>query len=227
MPRIRTIQPHFPRSTSMTRVSRDARLLFVQLWLAADDAGRLRAAPLALAAQLYPADPDALALLAPWLDELEREDCIERYAVEGADYLRIVNWRAYQTIQHSTASRLPLSPAEEHARRSRKSREAARILRESEANSLNARGNSGASAEFHEENFDTEPPPPAPPITPDLLVDEVWGIMRHARARGTSTPALQAAKMLGQNIGLWLSGRRSAKEASTAPRTRPLSEIVP
>ena len=51
MSRIRTIQPHFPRSTSMTRVSRDARLLFVQLWLAADDAGRLRAAPLALAAQ--------------------------------------------------------------------------------------------------------------------------------------------------------------------------------
>jgi hypothetical protein len=72
MPRIRTIQPNFTHSTSMSRVSRDARLLFVQLWTVVDDAGRARAAPVELAAQLYAADGDALAGLPVWLDEKAR-----------------------------------------------------------------------------------------------------------------------------------------------------------
>ncbi len=40
MPRIRTIQPNFAQSPSMSRVSHEARLLFVLLWTLVDDAGR-------------------------------------------------------------------------------------------------------------------------------------------------------------------------------------------
>lgn len=96
----------------MRRVSRDARLLFVQLWTIVDDAGRTPAEPDDLAAVLYPGDFDAPRYMQLWLDELEAEGCIERYDVEGIDYLRVVHWHKHQQISHPTQSRLPPSPNE-------------------------------------------------------------------------------------------------------------------
>jgi hypothetical protein len=96
----------------MRRVSRDARLLFVQLWTIVDDQGRTPAEPDDLAAVLYPSDFDAERYLQLWLDELEAEGCIERYDVEGVDYLRVIHWHKHQQISHPTQSRLPPSPNE-------------------------------------------------------------------------------------------------------------------
>ena len=107
MARIRTIQPDFARSPSMSRVSREARLLFVLLWTLVDDEGRCQAALDDLARALYPSDSDASMYLLSWLDELEREDCIERYTIDDVDYLRIVHWHQHQRIYHPTPSQLP------------------------------------------------------------------------------------------------------------------------
>jgi len=96
----------------MGRVSREARLLFIQLWTIADDAGRLRAAPRLLGGLLYPFDDDALGLVSGWLDELEREKCILRYEHDGTHYLEIVKWRDHQKIDKPTPSRLPAPPRE-------------------------------------------------------------------------------------------------------------------
>jgi hypothetical protein len=96
----------------MRRVSRDARLLFVQLWTIVDDQGRTPAEPDDLVAVLYPSDFDAERYMQLWLDELEAEGCIERYDVEGIDYLRVVHWHKHQQISHPTQSRLPPSPNE-------------------------------------------------------------------------------------------------------------------
>lgn len=96
----------------MRRVSRDARLLFVQLWTIVDDQGRTPAEPDDLAAVLYPSDFDAERYMQLWLDELEAEGCIERYDVEGIDYLRVIHWHKHQQISHPTQSRLPPSPNE-------------------------------------------------------------------------------------------------------------------
>jgi hypothetical protein len=112
MSRIRTIQPHFPRSPSMSRVSREARLLFVLLWTVVDDEGRCHAALDDLATVLYPSDFDASMYLLGWLDELEREDCIERYEIDDMDYLRIVHWQKHQRVYHPTQSYLPPPPHE-------------------------------------------------------------------------------------------------------------------
>jgi hypothetical protein len=112
MARIRTIQPNFAQSVSMRRVSRDARLTFVYLVTHVDDEGRGEADFLMLTDRLYPSDPDAPAFITSWLDELEREGCIERYRVEDGEYLRIVNWHEHQQIDHPTESRLPPSPNE-------------------------------------------------------------------------------------------------------------------
>jgi hypothetical protein len=96
----------------MRRVSRDARLLFVQLWTIVDDQGRTPAEPDDLVAVLYPSDFDAERYVQLWLDELEAEGCIERYDVEGIDYLRVIHWHKHQQISHPTQSRLPPSPNE-------------------------------------------------------------------------------------------------------------------
>ena len=79
MARIRSIKPEFPQSESMGKVSRDARLLFVELWCICDDHGRTRAASRMLASLLFPYDDDAPKLIDGWLSELERQGCIRLY----------------------------------------------------------------------------------------------------------------------------------------------------
>ena len=107
MARIRTIKPEFPQSESMGRVSRDARLCFVQLWTLADDAGRLRGNSRMLASLLYPYDDDAKDLIPAWLCELEQEGCIARYQSDGGTYIQISEWSKHQKIDKPSPSKLP------------------------------------------------------------------------------------------------------------------------
>jgi hypothetical protein len=107
MARIRTIKPEFPQSETVGRLSRDARLLFVQLWTIADDAGRLRGASRMLASLLYPYDDDAPKLMPKWLEELEAKDCIRCYEVDGSQYIEIINWLKHQKIDRPSESRIP------------------------------------------------------------------------------------------------------------------------
>lgn len=107
MARIRSIKPEFPHSESMGRVSRDARLTFIQLWTLADDAGRLRGNSRMLASLLFPYDDDAKTLIDSWLSELEREDCIVRYSVDGTSYIQVNNWLNHQKIDKPSQSKLP------------------------------------------------------------------------------------------------------------------------
>jgi hypothetical protein len=106
MPRIRTIKPEFPQSESMGRVSRDARLAFIELWTIADDEGRLRGNSRMLASLLFPYDGDAPGLIDGWLAELEREKCIIRYKVNGDCYIEIPNWLSHQKIDHPSKSKI-------------------------------------------------------------------------------------------------------------------------
>lgn len=107
MSRIRTIKPEFPQSETIGSLSRDARLLFIQIWTIADDAGRARAASRMLASLLYPYDDDAPRLMPAWLDELEAKGCIRRYEVDGSHYLEVVNWLKHQKIDRPSKSRIP------------------------------------------------------------------------------------------------------------------------
>ena len=107
MPRIRTIKPEFPQSESMGRISRDARLCFIMLWTLADDAGRLRGSDTLLASVLFPYDDDAVKHIGKWLAELEREQCVSRYKVNGNQYVAIQNWLSHQRIDKPTDSKLP------------------------------------------------------------------------------------------------------------------------
>ena len=179
MARIRTIQPNFAHSNSIMHLSRDARLLFVQLWTVVDDCGRTRASLADLAARLYPRDDDAPALLPGWLDELEREGCLEGYTVDDVDYLRIVNWRHHQKIDRPTPSRLPAAPREPLA-------------------SPREESPSMPMASI------TEAIPREPSeITEAWVLGEVEAILRDARADRQHRPALRAIELLGRRAGLW------------------------
>ncbi len=114
MARIRTIKPEFPRSEGMGNVSRDARLCFVLMWTLADDAGRLRGASRLLASLLFPYDDDALELLPTWLAELEAEECIQLYKVDGSTYIQITKWLSHQKIDKPSQSKIP--PFDEQCR---------------------------------------------------------------------------------------------------------------
>jgi hypothetical protein len=105
MPRIRTIKPEFPQSESIGALSREARLLFLQLFTIVDDAGRARAAPRMLASLLYPYDG--------WLAEIAAAGLLVRYESAGAHYLAITGWLKHQKIDRPTPSRLPPAPGED------------------------------------------------------------------------------------------------------------------
>jgi DnaT-like ssDNA binding protein len=107
MARIRSIKPEFPQSESMGRVSRDARLLFIELWTLCDDSGRTRAVSRMLASLLFPYDDDAVEHIDGWLEELEREKCIVRYQVEGTSYIQVCKWLIHQKIDKPSASKIP------------------------------------------------------------------------------------------------------------------------
>jgi hypothetical protein len=107
MGRIRTIKPEFPQSESVGKLSRDARLLFIQLWTIADDEGRCRAASRMLASLLYPYDDDVSRLIDGWLDELEKNGQVRRYEVDGSTYLEIVKWLDHQKIDRPSKSKMP------------------------------------------------------------------------------------------------------------------------
>lgn len=125
MSRIRTIKPEFPQSESVGKLSRDARLLFIELWTVADDSGRSRAASRMLASLLFPYDDDARDLMDGWLDELEGNGFIRRYEADGSSYLEICNWLKHQKIDRPSPSRIP-----EFRDGLAKAREASRIPRE-------------------------------------------------------------------------------------------------
>lgn len=114
MARIRSIKPEFPQSESMGRVSRDARLLFIELWTLADDEGRLRGNSRMLASLLFPYDNDAPELIDDWLAELQEEACITCYAIGKDHYLQICNWLNHQKIDKPSKSKIP--PIDESSR---------------------------------------------------------------------------------------------------------------
>ncbi|MDQ2079498.1 hypothetical protein RA307_04830 [Xanthobacteraceae bacterium Astr-EGSB] len=112
MARIRTIKPEFPQSETIGRLSRDARLLFVQLWTYVDDHGRCRAASRLLSGQLYPYDDDAPDLIDGWLSELDAEGVVRLYEVDGKRYLDIPSWSRHQRIDNAGKSAIPPHPGE-------------------------------------------------------------------------------------------------------------------
>lgn len=108
MARIRTVKPEFWQHPKVTRVTRDARLLFLGLLNEADDAGRLRYGAKRLAGVLFGEDDDVGPVeVDRWTAELEREHLVQRYEVDGAPLLLVIGFTEHQKVNHPSPSRLP------------------------------------------------------------------------------------------------------------------------
>jgi hypothetical protein len=200
----------------MSRIPRDARFLFVLLWTIADDEGRLLAEPSELADLLFAPDQDAPMFMVHWLDELERERCIERYEVDGRAYLRIVKWRDYQKIDHPTDSLLPPSPNERPGNsrireRSRKIRGEARKTLEQQALLMLSR--------MVDEKSGTAAPPDH---SEKGVLGDLHRLQLASEACGELATALRTVDFRGRHLGMW--GGKGKK--TDKPRSPPLSEIV-
>ena len=209
MPRIRTIDPHFPRSPSLSRISREGRLFFILPWTLADDSGRLRLDHERLKEQLYPLDDDAPMMFPVWLGELENARFIEVYRVDDVEYLRVRKWQQLQTIDRPTPSRLPRSPSEP-AREAREPREELPrmpIARASEGNppefssdELNDTGEAGKAA----------------------VLRDLRRVQERAEADRSHTAAICSIELRGRRIGLW-GGKPGGKKDAGSPEERSIS----
>jgi hypothetical protein len=204
----------------MLRIPRDARFLFVLLWTIADDEGRLLAEPVELADLLFAPDQDAPMFMVHWLDELEREGCIERYQVDGRSYLRIVKWRDYQKIDHPTASLLPPSPNERPA--DSRIRERSRKIRGEARTTLEQRALLLLSRNLAEKNQDEKSRDAAPDHSEKGVLNDLLRLQQASEACGELATALRTVDFRGRHLGMW--GGKGKK--NDRPRSPPLSEIV-
>jgi len=105
MARIRTVKPEFFTSESVISVSPLARLLFIGLWCEADREGLLKWKPKTLKIRYLPTDKVDIKKLC---SELEEEEMILTYTVDGVDYCEIPGFKSHQVINNrETASTLP------------------------------------------------------------------------------------------------------------------------
>lgn len=111
MARIRTIKPEFFTSESVLSISPLARLFFVGLWCEADREGRLKWKPKTLKFRYLPADSVNIEKLC---SELESENMIVTYAIDGVDYCEIPGFKSHQVINNrERVSEIP--PRDDHA----------------------------------------------------------------------------------------------------------------
>lgn len=106
MARSRAIKDEFFDSEQLAKVCRDARLLFVGLWLMADHWGVLRNLPTKIKAGVFPFDDESSPFAVSetqfreWLEDLFRLRFILRFEYRGRRYIYIRSWEDHQTIQH-------------------------------------------------------------------------------------------------------------------------------
>ena len=93
MARARNIKPSFFINEELVECDFSTRLLFIGLWTLADREGKLEDKPKKIKMALFPADNINVDEL---LNELNKRRFIERYEVEGNQYIQVVAFKKHQ-----------------------------------------------------------------------------------------------------------------------------------
>ncbi len=108
MPRIRSIYPEACRSRKLAALTPAAERCWWRLQTHLDDAGRSEDEPDIFASVLFQVMRDVTpGMVDRWLWEMAEHELIERYTVNGTDYLAVVRWGDFQHPQKPKASRIP------------------------------------------------------------------------------------------------------------------------
>ena len=110
--RIRSIKPEFWRSSDISTLAIEDRLLFIGLWSYVDDNGVGLDKLAAIAADLFADDieadaPETFARVSRGLARLSERGRITRYTVDGTAYLHVTNWGKHQRIDKPGKARFP------------------------------------------------------------------------------------------------------------------------
>lgn len=111
MARARNIKPGFFMNDLLAKVDPLGRILFIGLWTIADREGRLEDRPLRIKAEVLPYDNCDIVNL---LDQLEINGFIQRYSIDGSDYIQVINFTKHQNPHHrEKESEIPPPPSTE------------------------------------------------------------------------------------------------------------------
>lgn len=102
MARIRSIKPEFFTSEQVVECSPSARLLFVGLWVFADDGGVHPASIKRLKMEVFPGDSFSDDEVRQLVDELLNSGLIVEYDTEGQSYWWVPSWDKHQKIDKPT-----------------------------------------------------------------------------------------------------------------------------
>lgn len=112
MARIRSTKPDFWSNGQVIECSTNARLLFIGSWNFCDDCGRHPDRPKQLKAEVFPADDFTEDDIRRMLDELESNELISRYVVDGEGYFYVTGWH-HQKIDRPQPAKHPEPPPKE------------------------------------------------------------------------------------------------------------------
>lgn len=98
MPRIRTIKPKFWDDTKLSKVSRDARLLYIGMWNFCDDLGVLIGEPVWIKSKIFPYDDLNQEKFNIFLEELILGDFVIPIKSHNENYIYIPKFLKHQKI---------------------------------------------------------------------------------------------------------------------------------
>lgn len=98
MARIRTIKPKFWDDIKLSKISRDARLLFVGMWNFADDLGVIVGDSIWIKSKVFPYDQIQLTQFERWIQELVKNGFISQLSHKGDDFYYLPNLTRHQVI---------------------------------------------------------------------------------------------------------------------------------
>ena len=108
MARARNIKPGFFINELLAELSAETRLLFIGLWCLADREGRLEDRPKRIKGNLFPYDSFDID---PMLNQLQSNNFVTRYEVDGVRFIQIENFVKHQDPHYrEKASEIPPKP---------------------------------------------------------------------------------------------------------------------
>jgi hypothetical protein len=113
MARIRYLKPDFFKDEDLSRLPQGVRLLYQGLWCHADKEGRLEDRPQRLKVEIFPYEEFDIEAGLKMLSKhkITKRPFIFRYAVDGENYIQILQWRKHQKPHHTEKeSVLPRPP---------------------------------------------------------------------------------------------------------------------
>lgn len=110
MPRSRMVKPEFFDDEKLSEISRDARLLFIGLWVQSDDYGVVKGNHKWLKSKIFPYDEISPHQFTKWIKEIEAQDCIRGFKTKGENYYYIRTFNQHQYINNPSKAKNPSPP---------------------------------------------------------------------------------------------------------------------